>query len=122
MPEWRSFLPRIVAIEALYAAFGRTGDQQTALAVYRLIEECYPLRGMNRGDMVHAADSSRVILCDDKATAEELNYLSAGTSERARVSRAAILLGQMAIRLAAVTTAEEFRHVLAEFTPKLKGP
>jgi len=119
--EWKSFLPRIGAIEALYGAFGKTGDQQTALAVYHLIEESYPLHGMDLLDMIRAAEAAWMYAPDEKELEVQMSYVEGYTDTRARVMRTAIFLRHMAIRLGAVATAEEFRRVLAEFTPKLKG-
>jgi hypothetical protein len=120
--QWRSFTPRIGATQALFVAFGKTGDRQTALAVYRLIEEAYPIEGLGLSDRDHAATCYWLSDPDEATLAEALDRLAGDTSPWARASRGAILLRRMAIRLGAVTTAEEFGRALAEFTPKLKGP
>jgi len=119
--EWKLFLPRVAVTEALYVAFRKTGDKETARALYDLIDAAYPTRGLDLRELLWAVRWTWAPDREDREWLKGLESDATCRSSQARLYRRVYALRQMTERLAAVGNADEFRRVLAEFPPRLQG-
>jgi hypothetical protein len=119
--QWTAFLPRIQATQALYGAYVRTGDGEVARSTYVLIDEAYPVSGLDLGDAVSAGRLLEGVGDRARAMRETREYRSESDDPRSCLQLTALTLAEMADRLSEVKTSADFRGVLDEFKPRL-GP
>jgi len=129
--QWSFYTPRIRAIEALYAAFGKAGDEQLAQRCYRLIDATYPMDDKSKAVAVWCGVRSlrfpeisdaeieneiqKLEQYDAKVRTSHPEYVSAPTA------RKLVELRRMTARLDEVGTPDEFRDLVDEYSERLLG-
>ena len=129
--EWSMFTPRIRATEALYVAFGQTGDREAAVRGYTMIEGAYPLDERSRavavwcgtrsfrdpaaGEAEIEAEIKELEQYDKKVSASHPEYISGPAARRL------LALRRLRVRLKEITASEEFNALLDEYSEQL-GP
>lgn len=117
---WSLAQPRINALKALYGAFAKTSDRETATALYLLIEDAYPLNGRNRA--VWAA--IRPFRAEDATEDDIMKAIQAieeYDTEAGMIARKILELKRLTARLKEVETTADFQVVGREITGSPKG-
>jgi hypothetical protein len=113
--EWAMYLPRIEVIEALYEAFAKTRNKDTAVFIYRLIESACPINGWNPGLVRYYLNKD----ADETQILAEIKELLKNDPVAFGQASNMFELRSMTKRLRAVETDEEFRNIQEEFSTKL---
>jgi hypothetical protein len=112
---WSLAQPKILALEALYRAFAKTGDRQTAAALHAVISDAYPI-DKNPGTVLDIVRLLRTPNLTEEDIAKVVESKGQYRPEERKTARMILHLWRLAKRLQNVQTSEEFQAVYQEFS------
>ncbi|HBC87560.1 MAG TPA: hypothetical protein DCZ94_11440 [Lentisphaeria bacterium] len=113
--SWSMAHPRMLALEALYGAFSKTGDRETAVAIYAFIEDSYPLDKIT-STLQDATRPFRNVSVKEEELEKAVQAIEAYDDEAGRMARKILELNRLTRQLKEVETTADFQKLAREFT------
>ena len=119
--EWERMQPRLRAIEALYAAYERTGSRKTLAAIYEMLDSAFPIDDESRV-FLEATEPLRGLARTRKGPAmETIQKLAEQDSDTGRWARRIIDVTWLAGRLELVESAGDLEELKTGFSERVSS-
>ncbi|MFH0947222.1 MAG: hypothetical protein V2A76_18695 [Planctomycetota bacterium] len=119
--EWERVQPRLRAIEALYAAYERTGSRESSAAIYGLLDSAFPIDDESRGFLEATKPLRKLARTREESAMETIQKLAEQDSDTGRWARRIIDVTWLAGKLEAVESAGDLEGLKTGFSERLSS-